>query len=67
MQYLKDILILQKREFEQTILKPYIPRTVKIPEIEKDIIKVVIGMRRAGKSFFVLHQLKNLNNTSASA
>jgi len=54
----RDVLIMQKREIENLDQKPYVPRDVVLKELDKDIIKVIIGPRRAGKSFFAIHELK---------
>lgn len=54
----RDVLIMQKREIETLDQKPYVPRDAVLKELDKDIIKVIIGPRRAGKSFFAIHELK---------
>ncbi len=55
-------MIKQKNELENLLKKPYIER-LKMAEAEKiaesDLVKVVIGPRRAGKSFFAAHLFKN--------
>ncbi len=56
----KDIIILQKRELDQKLKELYIPREAKFKEIKSDLIKVVIGPRRAGKSSFSIHCLSKL-------
>ncbi|RLD16504.1 MAG: ATP-binding protein [Caldiserica bacterium] len=53
----RDILNRQKLELEQVRRKRYIKRDVVIPERGKNIIKVISGPRRAGKSFFAIHEL----------
>ncbi len=58
MSRIQEILQLQKRELEQCFGKEYIKRSEKLAELQKDIIKVVIGPRMAGKSFFILHELQ---------
>lgn len=52
---LQDILITQQREWRSLLTKKYIPRTsVHDPEAG-DLARVVIGPRRAGKSFYAAH------------
>jgi len=55
---LKDILILQKRELEKKLHEIYIDRSIDDKKLENPMIKVVIGPRRAGKSFFSFHFLR---------
>ncbi|PIT94915.1 hypothetical protein CO116_00540 [Candidatus Falkowbacteria bacterium CG_4_9_14_3_um_filter_38_19] len=59
---IKEILIKQKKEMEVLFKKPYIERS-KITQAEKhlnsDLVKVVIGPRRAGKSVFTAHLFKD--------
>lgn len=59
---IRDILLLQKRELEERINDKYIERNIKLPEFNNSLIKVIIGPRRAGKSFLAMHILKNLEN-----
>ena len=54
---LRDILLLQKREIETRLKEPYIERLAHKLKINNNLIKVIIGPRRAGKSFFALHFL----------
>ncbi len=56
---LKDALLLQKREFERKAKEFYVERDLKINEFDSDLIHVAIGPRRAGKSFFLIHFLKD--------
>lgn len=55
---LKDRLIVQKREIEAKAKETYIEREQEINEAKKGIIAVIIGPRRAGKSTFAVHKLK---------
>lgn len=50
-----DILIDQQREFRALLDRPYVGRQVAIPSGIDDLVRVVIGPRRAGKSFFSAH------------
>ena len=54
---LRDVVLLQKRELEKRLKEEYVQRDARIKEIESDIIKVITGPRRAGKSFFAVHEL----------
>lgn len=54
---IKDALILQKREVETRFKERYLERDIKKVDSSSNLIKVVIGPRRAGKSFFVVHEL----------
>jgi len=56
MQEIKEILMLQKRELEIKFNEKYVERKESI-NLNNDIIKVIIGPRRAGKSFFAIHFL----------
>ncbi len=59
MHKIRDIILSQNREFEKTSEQVYIKRTEKIDNLQTKIIKVIIGPRRAGKSYFIIHELKN--------
>jgi predicted AAA+ superfamily ATPase len=56
LQEIKDILTLQKREIEVKLKERYIERNQDL-KLDNDLIKVIIGPRRAGKSFFAIHFL----------
>ena len=54
----RDALIVQKREWERRLAEPYVERKVASSFARAgDMIRVVVGPRRAGKSFFALHTL----------
>jgi len=55
---LKDVILGQKAELEQTFNEPYVEREAKPFSLTHNLIKVIIGPRRAGKSFFVIHSLR---------
>jgi predicted AAA+ superfamily ATPase len=57
---IKDSIIRQKAELERKWSELYIPREVSMKAQGTDLIKVIIGPRRAGKSFFALHALRSL-------
>lgn len=52
---LRDIVLMQKRELELRLAEPYVPREVHLPEGLDDLVCVILGPRRAGKSFFAMH------------
>jgi hypothetical protein len=53
---LKDTVLIQKRELESRLQETYIERKISIPlDLGNDLIKVITGPRRAGKSFFAAH------------
>jgi len=53
----RDILILQKREISSLLKEAYIERIGPKLDLSNSLIKVIIGPRRAGKSFFSLYSL----------
>lgn len=54
---LKDMLMVQKREIEARRKEQYIERGQALKGIEKNVINVIMGPRRAGKSTFAMHEL----------
>jgi len=54
---IKDILLLQKRELDSKLKELYLERLADTSKLKSPLIKVIIGPRRAGKSFFALHFL----------
>src|SRR3989344_519315 len=54
---IKDALILQKREIVLRSSEKYILRDIKNLNLENNLIKIIIGPRRAGKSFYAMHIL----------
>jgi len=56
---LRDIALLQKRELESRLQETYVERKISIPwDLENDLIKVITGPRRAGKSFYGVHLIQ---------
>jgi len=53
----RDALLEQKRELDLRRQQPYIERTAQIRDGKSRLIRIVIGPRRAGKSFFVTRHL----------
>jgi uncharacterized protein len=59
---LKDIVLSQKQQKEQLLTTEYVPRTQDQfgkKWLDSDLIKVVLGPRRAGKSVYSLMLLKD--------
>ena len=56
---IRDILLGQKRELDAKKGQLYIKRESEIKSLQKNIIKVVTGPRRAGKSFFIMNSMKD--------
>ena len=59
---LRDDLVLQKLELEKRLAESYVEREAQFRNLDSDLIKIVIGPRRAGKSFFAIHQLQKLGS-----
>ncbi|MEK6981310.1 MAG: ATP-binding protein [Candidatus Micrarchaeota archaeon] len=55
---LNNILQMQKRELEIKVNELYIQRDANFKKPEDNLIRVIIGPRRAGKSTFAIHRLK---------
>ncbi len=54
---IRDIIFKQKSELEQKLQEKYITRQTNLRGNHSDIVQVIIGPRRAGKSFFGMHHL----------
>lgn len=52
----RDIILNQKKELEQKLNEKYVQREIATISGESGMIRVIIGPRRAGKSFFGMHQ-----------
>lgn len=59
---LKKILEEQKAEFAEKTTEPYVSRNLVIAPGENDLIKVILGPRRAGKSFYAMHLLNAMGS-----
>jgi predicted AAA+ superfamily ATPase len=57
---IRDIVIVQKREIEQRLQEHYVHRDVDTGRVSRDLINVIIGPRRAGKSFFAMHLMHSM-------
>jgi len=56
---LKDIILTQQRELEDRLKEPYVERKMLYRwALEDDLIKVIAGPRRSGKSFYGLHLIQ---------
>ncbi|NMB79437.1 MAG: ATP-binding protein [Methanomicrobiales archaeon] len=53
----RDIILVQQRELRLALGERYIGRDMRLPPGDTSIIRVIIGPRRAGKSFFAIHEL----------
>ncbi len=49
----RDAILRQKKELELRLKEIYIPRNAMIRDAESPLIKIIMGPRRAGKSFFI--------------
>jgi len=56
---LRDVILRQKRELEESKAREYVKRDIPFANREKPIIKVITGPRRAGKSFYALNELES--------
>ena len=54
---IRDIIQIQKREIERKLEERYVERDIVVRGLDSDLIKVIIGPRRSGKSFFAIHAL----------
>ncbi|MDO9325727.1 MAG: ATP-binding protein [Methanoregula sp.] len=54
----RDIILVQQRDLQRTLGEAYIERETPISGSDSPLIKVIIGPRRAGKSFFAVHHLR---------
>lgn len=52
---IRDVIQKQKAELEEKLLEKYVKREALLDTDDSDLIKVIIGPRRAGKSFFGMH------------
>lgn len=59
---IKERIIAQKQELDAKLKEAYVERSIDSNKLSNHLIKVIIGPRRAGKSFFALHFLKKQGN-----
>ncbi len=62
MEKIREILHLQYSELRKKLNEKYIKREAELKYLSEDLIKVIIGPRRSGKSFFAIHTLKETGN-----
>src|SRR3989344_3121560 len=62
MTMIRNKIIAQKEEIKKRSAEQYIERKVDPKKFEGNLIKVVIGPRRAGKSFLAIHIMNKLGN-----
>jgi predicted AAA+ superfamily ATPase len=56
---LRDIILTQKRELENRFEETYVERKIPLPlELGNDLIHLITGPRRAGKSFFAIRLIR---------
>lgn len=61
MKYLKDVILSQKAELDEQLRRPYVERQLPPDAMaDTDLIRVIIGPRRAGKSTLAIHLLGRL-------
>ena len=58
MAQVRDVLLLQQREIEGRLGERYVEREVPPERLSRDLINVITGPRRAGKSFFAMHAVR---------
>ncbi len=57
---IRDILLIQKRELESRLREKYVERAADSKKLTSGLINVIMGPRRAGKSFFAVHALSKM-------
>ena len=56
---IRDILLTQRRELEHRLQERYVERELDVQHPSHDLIRVVLGPRRAGKSFFAMRLVQS--------
>ncbi|MCJ7767514.1 ATP-binding protein, partial [Candidatus Bathyarchaeota archaeon] len=59
---IRDFLLIQKRELESRLKEKYVERDIDLRRINNNLINVIIGPRRSGKSFFAIHVLNKMGS-----
>lgn len=57
----QDVILIQRRELNKKLEEKYVERQIEIKKVS-NLINVIIGPRRAGKSFFAVHVLNKQGN-----
>jgi len=61
MSSLREVVLTQKAELEEQLRRPYVERLLPQQAVgETDLIRVIVGPRRAGKSTLAVHLLQRL-------
>jgi predicted AAA+ superfamily ATPase len=60
----RDVILEQRRELERRLSEPYVARRAgqERARAAADLVRVVIGPRRAGKSFYAMHLVRDLGS-----
>ena len=58
----RDIIETQQRELNNILNEAYVEREITFDDTTGNLIQVITGPRRAGKSFYVIHHLKRQGN-----
>ncbi len=58
---IRDVLLVQKRELETRLSEKYVDRNIRL-KLDNNLVKIIIGPRRAGKSFAAMHALSAVGN-----
>lgn len=59
---IRDVLLIQKRELESRFKEKYVERDIDLRRMNNNLINVIIGPRRSGKSFFAIHVLNKMGS-----
>jgi predicted AAA+ superfamily ATPase len=62
MMMIRDVLLIQKRELESRFKEKYVERDIDLRRMNNNLINVIIGPRRSGKSFFAIHVLNKMGS-----
>jgi predicted AAA+ superfamily ATPase len=60
MAQVRDVVVTQRREIELRLQERYVERDIGPRPLSRDLINVVIGPRRAGKSFAAMHLIRDM-------
>lgn len=58
----RNIVVMQKREIEQRLQEHYVAREVDTGQRWDNLVKVITGPRRAGKSFFAMRLVQSMGS-----
>jgi predicted AAA+ superfamily ATPase len=57
---IRDVVRAQRREGEQRLCERYVERDIPARALSHDLVAVITGPRRAGKSFFGIHRVREM-------